>query len=160
MNFHFDYSKAIGRMKMMSSFEGRNAVSGDGSSNYLQVKITEQDEPIIKEYAVTAALQIEENIARVVRSSDYSDDGFTWDLDLDTPRWNNKRNLNMYVEEAVVAYSIMKWVEENRPERLQPFQEIFNDMMVRVVDCVFRLRAPIKRRRPKIEGTSVEIVTE
>lgn len=160
MNFHFDYGELIGRMKMLSSYEGRNSIAGDGTSNYLKVKITEQDEPVVKEHISDAALRIEENIASAVHSSEYSETGFGWDLKLDTPRWNNRRSLSKYIEEAVVAYAMLKWVEENRPERVAAYSEIWNDMISRVVECVFRLNAPVKRKRRKDCVCQAEITVE
>lgn len=160
MIFEFDYNKAIDRCKKLSSFEGRDAIGGSGENIYLSIKITDQDVPLLKEFFNTAALVLEESCAKIVVSSDYNNAGFIWNLNLDTRRWNEQRNLNKYVEEAIVSFAMMKWLEERKSERKNAYVEIWEDMFQKCTMNLFRLRAPIKHRRFYKEINDIEIIDE
>lgn len=123
-------------------------VDAAGESRYLEAKITLQDESLLREYFVTAALIIEENCARVVDGASYTEDGFIWVLRLDRERWDSERNLYRYIEEAIASYAMMQWLAKKGNERNTMYKAIWDDMLGKCVSVLYRLSAPVKRRRP------------
>ena len=147
MLLDFDYNKIFSRMEMLSSFDGRDAVAASGENNYLKVKLTLQEKPLVFDYMHTAALQLQETISRVVASSDYAEEGFTWELSRDPVRWISKKQFSQYVEEALACFALARWMEKRDSASQQPYLDVWNDMSARVVSQAFSLRAPVKRKR-------------
>lgn len=148
MEFKFDYEKALTRCRMLSSFEAAEMKDAAGESRFLEVRITAQDGPLMREYFKEAALVIEESCTRVIDGADYTEDGFTWILRTDRRRSGSGKGLYRYVEEAVTSYAIMQWLAKKGSERNVMYKTVWDDMLGRCVSVLYRMGVPVKRRRP------------
>lgn len=148
MKFKFDYEKSLTRCRMLSSFEAAEMRDAAGESRFLEVRITAQDAPMMREYFKEAALVIEESCARVIDGADYTEDGFIWILRLDRKRFGCGKDLYRYVEEAVISYAMMQWLAKKGSERNVMYKTVWDDMLGRCESVLYRMSAPVKRRRP------------
>lgn len=148
MEYELKYSLALEKCKMLSSYEGRDAVGESGDSLYLRVKITEQDEPLIKRLFKNSAKVLEEQMARMIVSANYEMDGFVWELRTDMTRWNNLRAFGENVLEAVVSYAMSEWLADKIPIRSGIYKNLCADMGKMAVNNLF---AKIPPRRVEKE---------
>lgn len=148
MEFGFDYGTLAERCRMLSSYEAAEMTDGNGGSAFLGARIAASDRPLLAEYFNAAALDIEEDIARTVVSASHTAAGFVWNLRLGT-RWRGSgRELRGYVEEAVTAYAMARWLDrKGEPARASVYRSLWEDMRARCSSVVFRLSAPVKEHR-------------
>lgn len=156
MEYELKYGLAMEKCKMLSSYEGRDASSESGESIYLKVKITEQDEPLLRSYMEKAARMIEERISRMMVSSEYGADGFRWRMRTDETRWNKLRDFGGNVLEAVVSYAMGEWMSDKIPGRTEMYKGMFADMSVMVVKNIF-FKMPPKRPVKEVQGDVYEV---
>ena len=142
MTYQFQYATALERCSMLSSFEGRDYVGGDGESLFLTVKITEQDKPLILTYMEQAARDMETRLDNMVTSTEYDTDGFTWELRTEETRWNPDKRMDNSVREALVGYAMARWLEDRKPARKAAYDEIWNGSATMAVANLYRKRAP------------------
>lgn len=159
MEYELKYSLALDRCKMLSSYEGRDAVGESGDSLYLNVKITEQDEPLIRKHLEDAARALEEQMARMIVSAAYNDDGFVWELRTDMTRWNKLRAFGGNVLEAVVSHAMSEWLTDKVPARTEMYKNLFTDMGKMAVNNLFAKMPPQRLKREEYRDVcEIEVV--
>lgn len=159
MEYEFLYGKVIERCKMLSSFEGRDYVGQSGESLYLTVRVTEQDVPLLLEYAGRAAKNLQERMARMISSADYSEEGFKWVIRSKETRWNINTALDRNIEEAIVSYVMSVWLEGRKSDKVSMYKQMWEDISIECVQNIFR-KMPPKKFRPSDfrEDETVEVV--
>lgn len=151
MELKFKYSDVMDRCRMLSSFEGREYVSKSGESLYLEIKITEQDEPLILSYMEQAARSLQEMMARMVTGAEYAKEGFTWEIRGEETRWNAGNLFDRSVHEAIVSYVMMNWLSEKKSARAEMYKTFWEDMGTMCVRNVMRKMPPKKKRREPVK---------
>lgn len=147
MELTITYSEVFERCKMLASFEARDHFDESGDSLYPESILTEQEQTLVYGWLSSAALVIEENIARLVLSATPAADSITWHLRL-SERWNSQRTqLATYIQEALVSYALYKWYEMKWPENVAKFKTLWDESLQRIISNVFRRRQPFKRPR-------------
>lgn len=159
MEYELKYSLAIEKCKMLSSYEGRDAVGESGDSLYLKVKITEQDEPLIRKHLEDAARALEELMARMIVATDYNEGGFVWELRTEMTRWNRLRTFGGNVLEAVVSYAMGEWLSDKIPAQTEIYKNLFTDMGKMAANNLFAKMPPQRVKRPEYRDVcEVEVV--
>lgn len=143
MTYKFEYAKAIEKCGMLSSFEGRELVGDGGESLYLRVRITEQDKPLIREYMERAARSLEDGMSRIITSSEYSEEGFVWEVRTEETRWNVNRKLDENLTDALVGYAMAGWLSDRKPDRIGVYKSLWEDMSVMCVRNMYRKNPPL-----------------
>lgn len=142
MTYGFSYNDAIDRCVMLSSFEGRDYTGDSGDSLFLKVKITEQDKPLIRTYLGQAARMLEDGMSRIITAATYDDDGFSWEVRTEETRWNVNKKLDENLGEALVGYSMMRWLSDRKPDRIGIYKNLWEDMSVMCVKNMYRKNSP------------------
>lgn len=160
MEYEFSYDKVIERCKMLSSFEGRDFVGQSGDSLYLTVKVTDQDVPLLLQYAGQAAKELQERMSRMISSATYSSDGFSWSIRSKETRWNINTALDRNVEEAIVSYVMAGWLSGRKEDKVPMYKQMWDDISMQCVQNIFRKMPPQKIRRSDydVRNDEVEVV--
>lgn len=126
MGIIITYADIINKVKMLSSYEGRD-YAPDGDNQYIKVKITTQDEPLVKEYISTAIdtllgslLHIGYSISETDASATITYNGYT--------RTDISR-ASRYITEAIIAYVMSSWLAERRPTRVDHYSALYTSML-------------------------------
>lgn len=157
MVYEYKYDSVFERCVMLSSFEGRDASSQSGESEYLKIKITEQDKPLILSYIDSAARMLQERMARMVTSAEYDIAGFTWVVRTEDTRWNVNTKLDKNIQEALVSYAMMNWLSERKAGRVELYKQLWVDMTQMCVENIFRKNPPVKVRKRDRERMQMDI---
>ncbi len=161
MKLNFKYSDVMERCRMLSSYEGRDHMNEGGDSLYLEVKITEQDEPLLLTYMGQAAHMLQEQMNRMITGSEYTDKGFVWDIRAEETRWNPNKKFDDNLHEALVSYVMMNWLSEKKSSRTELYKTLWEDMSKMCVQNIYRKMSPTKKRRaPVIDTDEVEVFTK
>lgn len=141
MVFDYTYTELLERCKMLSSYEGRNSHTADGESNYIDIKIGTQDEPLLKTFLQQGAHIVESGIGKVVDST-YTTDGFEYDLDVDTERWVKDDTLKKNIFETVVMFAMKLWMSYNNNSRSESYESVYQNMLSACVKNAYRKKKP------------------
>lgn len=145
MTYVFQYDDLLARCNTLSSYEGRNAVSANGESDYLKTKISNQDETLVRMYLQEGAHLLEDIIGgKIIASSEYGDDSFTWMLDIDTERWSRDDTMSKSIMESVSSYAMKMWMDYNdKPKRAETYEQIWQSMSAQVRRMAYRKTKPV-----------------
>lgn len=160
MELSFDYVSILERCKALSSYEGRNAVDGDGESAYLKTSIAEQDEVLVSSYINQGAHIIEDRIGKCISESTYTDDGFTINMKGYIDEWHKTGDsIRAKIFDALVNYAMRMWMDYNSNSRSESYGAVFTDMLDNIVHTIYRKKAPHKRKYvcPNTKETEVTI---
>lgn len=158
MDITFEYRDIISQTKMLSAFEGKDYVNANGESMFIDVIITEQDEPLIKTYINLAAIALFERFERMITSIKEDDDSFTWSIRIEETRYPKAQisNLTKHIKESIVSYTMMNWLAEKKPDRVAMYSELWNGSVQLAAKNIFKKAAPRKR---KINHTDIDELT-
>lgn len=151
-NIEIPWIKIRGICQRISSFEGRGAVSPDGESDYLEVKITAQDYPLIADYVGTGltvldaslgrmAEKVSSNITAISVMMDMESASSTFHFNVDNVRTSQANLANMMCE-AVASYAMGKWLSERKPSRQKFYDDLFGEMVTSIKNSLTRKSHP------------------
>ena len=120
-------------MSKMSSYEGRNAVTPSGDSDYPSVHITEQDGYAVTLSILHGAQAVMSEVGNLAYSveSDFgasSDDVLTIETVYDDSRRTSSLLKKMFAE-AIASYGMMEWVMERKSTRLEFYTNLYTQMV-------------------------------
>lgn len=140
MGIIITYSDIINKVKMLSSYEGRD-YAPDGDNQYIKVKITTQDEPLIKEYISTAINTLLGSLLHIGYSISETEASATITYNGDNTRTDISR-AKRYVEEAIVANVMASWLAERRPTRVDHYSALYTSMLEMALKTMLTKTAP------------------
>lgn len=157
MVYEYRYDEALERCVMLSSYEGRESADGSGETKYLQIKNTEQDRPLILVYIAAAARLLQERMSRMITSAEYNETGFVWTVRTEETRWNVNTKLDKNIQESLVSYAMMNWLAERKPDRVDMYRQLWQDMTQMCVANLFRKSVPTKMSKKERESMLKDI---
>lgn len=162
MNITFTYTDIISQVKMLTAFEGRDYVNGDGDSMFLSVVVTEQDEPLIITYINQALNALSTRFERMIDGITIADTHTTWSLRTTQTRHPkaNGATLNKHLKEAIVSYTLMNWFAERKADRVAMYSDLFNGSAELAAKNLFSKAAPIRRKQnhQDIDEVTIKVV--
>lgn len=138
-----DYDQVIERCGTLSIYEGRDAVDANGESIFLKLKITAQDEPLIKVYAKEAAHIIEPRFGDIVTGTTINDTGIVFMMEYDDTRWSKDLAFKDAVFESIVLYCMGQWFAYNGDaDKAARFNTMCSEVTAASVEVLFSKKKP------------------
>ena len=132
MNLVITISEVLTRCKTISAFDARRATTTSGESLYDEVRITDADEAVVKEYINQAAHIIEGQMSSVLDVEGlYESTQITWTIHEDASRRQtgiNRAFLNT-AQEAMAMYALYRWMENKLPETSKSYDNVFTTLL-------------------------------
>lgn len=153
MEYSLQYDGVMEQCAMLSQFEGRDYHAENGDSLYLAVKITSQDEPLVRGYMEQGARKLEDMMERMVVESAYGDGGFRWELRTDETRWNAGKEFDGNMRDALKCYAMAKWLDGRKSDRVEAYNTLFAELSEMCRKGLMR-KTPPRRREKKAEYTN------
>lgn len=124
------YESIIEQCKTLSSFEGSRLTDAQGESLYPIVRITEQDEPLIKSYAEQAVEHIHASARYAIGNVSYSDaTKITLTYNAGNALGNVPNDTAKVLNECIAMYVMQKWLENKSEERAKAYELMFTNLL-------------------------------
>lgn len=145
------YSSIIERATMLSAFEAKQAINSNGESMFGDVRIYSKDHDAIKTYIREGAKLLEARLASTftIDATDNADPTTTpptpatmivWTFtNIDTRR--TTLNADKFTE-AIVCYSLSRWLENKIPNTSKAYSAMFNDLADAAIKITKTKRKP------------------
>lgn len=137
------FENIFSKCQDLSSFEGGRLTNANGESLYDEVHITNQDRVLIHHLVDMATSTLHSSARYAFTDIMQSEDGESIYIDLapsnalDSGEKNSK-----LVEETIVTFVLMKWLEDKNVERSKAYEVMFNNMLASFVRVAYRKHAP------------------
>ena len=122
------YSDILQRATMLSAFEAKQAINAEGESMFSDVRIYEKDHSALIAYIKEGAKLLESKLATAFTiDSTASTTAITWAFtdNIDTRRVNITADK---FTEAIVAYTLARWLENKIPNTAKSYVAMFQDL--------------------------------
>jgi len=135
MKIDIEYSKIIERSKMFSEYEARQASNGTDENLFLEVRLTDGEDLLLRTYIEQALQQLEGVLGGALEEDvDFGDsDAESASLTIGkglaaAGGGNSTKSFIKSIEEAASAFCMYKWLLNKLPERSATYQNMFTDM--------------------------------
>ena len=135
------FTDIIGRCTLISAFDARESITGSGESNYKQMRITTQEDELLKTYIGQGANFIESKLTGILGVATTATDSISFNL-MSTDRGAGESTIKRSISETIVAYTLQRWYEDKSPDKSKAYNALFTDMLEATKAIAYRKTHP------------------
>ena len=135
------FKDIIDRCTLISAFDARESITGSGESNYKQMRITTQENELLKTYIGQGANFIESKLTGILGVATTATDSISFNL-LSTDRSAGENTIKRSISETIVAYTLQRWYEDKSPDKSKAYNALFTDMLEATKAIAYRKTHP------------------
>lgn len=140
-----EFANILNRCEMLSSFDGREALTQSGESNYKQLRITSQETDLLKTYIGQAVNNIESKLGGAIESVSSTDNAdkvsFAFASD-SSRRSGNSSVFKRCLLETIVAFVMKRWYEDKASDRSNAYHALYEDMLISAKNIAYKKTKP------------------